>query len=71
VLGHFRKGQYVSPHLHISIAYLIQADENEQVTIKPDENSAVKWIPISEIDMHSSESHMKKVYNKIKCKIEN
>ena len=70
VLGHFRKGKYVSSHLHISVVYLVQADENEQVTIKPDENSAVKWIPISEIDIHSSESHMKKIYNKVISKIE-
>lgn len=70
VLGHFRKGKYVSSHLHISVVYLIQGDQNEQVIIKPDENSAVKWIPISEIDIHSSESHMKKIYNKIISKIE-
>ncbi|MFD3158784.1 NUDIX hydrolase (plasmid) [Haloimpatiens sp. FM7330] len=68
--GHFRKGKYVSSHLHVSVVYLFQADENEQVIIKPDENSAVKWIPMNEIDIYSSESHMKKIYNKIICKIE-
>lgn len=71
VLGHFRKGKYVSAHLHISVVYLFQADENQQLIIKPDENSDVKWIPISEIEMHSNESHMKKVYNKIISKIQN
>ena len=70
VLGHFRKGKYVSSHLHISVVYLVQADENEKVIIKPDENSAVKWISFSEIDIHSNESHMKKIYNKIISKIE-
>ncbi|WP_138205703.1 NUDIX hydrolase [Haloimpatiens lingqiaonensis] len=69
LFGHFRKGKYVSSHLHISIVYLVQADENDQVIIKPDENSAVKWIPINEIDIHSNESHMKKIYNKIISKI--
>lgn len=70
VFGHFRKGKYVSSHLHISVVYLVEADENEQVSIKPDENSAVKWIPFSEIEIHSNESHMKKIYNKIISKIE-
>lgn len=55
VFGHFRKGKYISSHLHISVAYLVQADEN----------SAVKWIPINDINMYSSESHMKKIYDKI------
>jgi ADP-ribose pyrophosphatase YjhB (NUDIX family) len=71
LLGHFRKGKYVSSHLHISVVYLVQADENEQVIIKPDENSAVKWIPISEIYLHSTEVHMNKIYNKIISKIYN
>ena len=34
------KGKYVAPHLHISAAYLIEADEYDQLT-KPDENSGV------------------------------
>ena len=70
VLGHIRKGKYVSPHLHISVAYLIEADENEPLVVKPDENSGVQWIPIEEIDTYSNEPDMKKVYKKIICKIE-
>lgn len=69
VSGHFRKGEYVSSHLHISAVFLVQADEDEQVIIKPDENSAVKWIPISEVDIYSSEPHMKIIYSKIISKI--
>ncbi|KGK87672.1 NUDIX hydrolase [Clostridium sp. HMP27] len=65
VPGHIKSGKYVSPHLHISIAYLVEADENEPLVIKPDENSGVKWIPIEEIDTYSNEPHMKKIYYKI------
>lgn len=71
VFGHIRKGKYITSHLHISVTYLFQANENEQVIVKPDENSAVKWIPFNEIDIYSSESHMKKIYNKLTSKIEN
>lgn len=70
VPGHIKNGKYVSAHLHISIAYLIEADENESLIIKPDENSGVQWIPIEEIDTYSNEPHMKKIYNKIISKIE-
>jgi ADP-ribose pyrophosphatase YjhB (NUDIX family) len=69
VFGHIKKGIYISSHLHISFAYLIEADENEVLVVKPDENSDVKWIPIDEIDLYSKESHMKKIYNKIVLKI--
>jgi len=71
VFGHIKKGGFVSPHLHASLAYLIEADENEELVVKPDENSDVKWIPIDEINLFSNETHMKKVYDKIVAKIRN
>lgn len=69
VIGHFRKGKYVSSHLHISVVYLLEADENEQVIVQPDENSAVRWISINEVELSSNEPHMRTVYNKIISKI--
>ena len=69
VFDHIKKGQYISSHLHISVAYLLEADENEPLIVKPDENSDVKWIPIDEIDVYSNEPHMKKIYDKIVKKI--
>lgn len=70
VQGHIKKGKYVSPHLHISIAYLIQADEKDILIVNINENSGVKWIPIHEIDKYSNEAHMIKIYDKIVSKIE-
>jgi len=69
VFGHVKNGQYVSSHLHISVAYLMEADENEALIVKDDENSGVTWIPINQIDAFSNEAHMKKVYSKILDKI--
>ena len=69
VLGHVKNGKYVAPHLHISAAYLIEADEDAPLTIKPDENSGVMWIPLEEINAWSNEAHMKKIYSKIVAKI--
>lgn len=68
VLGHERKGKYVAPHLHISVAYLFEGDENEELKIKPDENSGVKWISVNEIENYSNEPHMIYIYNKILTK---
>jgi len=69
VLGHTKRGNYVSPHLHLSVAYLIEADENDLLVIKKDENSGVKWIPIDEINVYSTEPHMHKLYEKLISKI--
>ena len=37
--GHVKKGNYVSSHLHLNITYLLEADSEEQVSVKADENS--------------------------------
>lgn len=70
VLGHVRREKYVSAHLHLSVAYLVEADENEELVVKADENSDVRWIPIDEVNTYSSEPHMQKVYKKLIDKIQ-
>ena len=50
VFRHFRKGKYVNSHLHLSIAYLFTANDDEKTTVKPDENSKVEWFPIEKIN---------------------
>ena len=42
--GHEKRGAYVSSHLHLNVTYLLEADEEEALSIKPDENSGVRWL---------------------------
>ncbi|CEK34866.1 NUDIX hydrolase [Paraclostridium sordellii] len=65
VSAHVKKGKYVSAHLHLSIAYILEADESEKVHIKADENSGVKWICMNQIESYVNEKHMISVYNKL------
>ncbi len=48
--GHVRRGEYVSAHLHLSMSYILLADENELLRIKPDENSDIRWFPLDFIN---------------------
>ena len=65
VNAHIKRGKYVASHLHLSVAYLLEADENEKLVIKIDENSDVKWIDIDKIFEVSNEDHMKVIYKKL------
>ncbi len=64
VLGHTKKGKYVPAHVHLSVAYLLEADENETLHIKEDENSGVKWVSIDKMLELSTEPFMQYVYDK-------
>ncbi len=66
VNGHEKRGKYVGSHVHLNATYLLEADENESIHIKEDENSGVKWVPIDEIVKISSEPWVAtRIYGKI------
>ncbi len=68
--GHIKRGKYVSTHVHLNISYLFEADENDELKIKEDENSGVKWIDLDDINKMVSEPKMIPIYNKLKEKAE-
>ena len=66
VNGHEKRGKYVGSHVHLNVTYLLEADENEGIHIKEDENSGVKWVNINEVLDASSEPWIRdRVYSKI------
>ncbi len=65
VIGHYRRGQYVGAHLHLSLAYGFIGNPAEPLRICPEENRKVGWIALQELDTCCSEAHMVPVYKKI------
>lgn len=64
--GHVKRGSYVPTHLHLNVTYLLEAEPGCAVRAKPDENSGVRWIPVSEIGNRCSEKWMiEHVYTKL------
>lgn len=44
--GHIKNNKYINTHLHLSIAYVLIADENDEIRVCIDENSGVEWFPL-------------------------
>ena len=64
--GHVKKGNYVSSHLHLNITYLLEADSEEQVSVKADENSGVMWFSLEDALEKSTEPwFVKHIYSKL------
>lgn len=65
VKGHVKKGKYVASHLHLSVAYALEAKEDQDLIVKEDENSGVKWIEIEKLSEYTKkEPNMQVLYNK-------
>ncbi len=68
--GHFKRGKYVSSHVHLNLTYLFEVDESEALRIRADENSGVRWVPIEEVESASSEKWFaEKIYRKLNEKL--
>lgn len=66
VNGHEKNGKYIGSHIHVNVTYLLEADEKEELRIKEDENSGVKWIPIQEVLKATSETWVRdRIFSKI------
>ena len=67
VQAHEKRGVPVKAHVHLNICYALECREDVELKIKPDENSAVGWIDISDWKSKISESdkQMIPIYEKI------
>ena len=68
--GHEKRGVYVPSHLHLNVSYLLEADEEEVLRIKPDENSGVRWFtPEGAIEASSEPWFRERIYKKLNAKL--
>lgn len=68
--GHMKRGEYVSSHLHLNVTYLLIADDTNVLTVKPDENSGVKWFtPEGAVEASSEKWFREHIYNKLNEKM--
>ena len=69
VHNHYKRGKFVPRHLHHNVVYLLEADENEPIRIKEDENSGVEWVAFDKIKDYVTNEHTIVYYNRILEKI--
>ena len=65
VWAHEKRGQAVGSHLHLNVSYLFEADDTLPLRIAADENSAVGWIPIAQLEEYVREKDMMPIYQKL------
>ncbi|MBQ0070426.1 MAG: hypothetical protein KBS81_00980 [Spirochaetales bacterium] len=64
--GHYKKGKYVSTHMHLNLTYLLEADEDKKPRIKEDENSGAQWFSVEDALSASTEEWMvEHIYKKL------
>ena len=68
--GHEKRGSYVPSHLHLNVTYLFEGNPDAPLRCKPDENSGVGWIDVSDIPVKSTEPwFVERIYAKLTRKV--
>ena len=62
---HYKKGACVSAHLHYNLTFLLTANSDAPLTVKPDENSGVQWFSLNDTVAACCEPEMKPIYQKL------
>lgn len=69
VAPHFKRGNYISAHIHLNVTYLLEADDHQKIACNPDENSAVGWRSLKEAAESPEEPAMAPIYRKLNEKL--
>ncbi len=69
VHNHYKNDTFVPRHLHPNVVYAFEADENEKLKIKPDENSGVMWIKCKDVEKYCTNDKVMPYYKRIMQKI--
>lgn len=68
--GHEKHGEYVSSHLHMNLTYLLEADENDNLKLKEDENKGVGWFGLEEaLDASTEPWFNERIFKKLNAKL--
>lgn len=65
VWGHVKRGKFVAAHQHLNVSYLLTADEGDALTVRPQENTRVGWLPAERLLELTNEWQMDSVYLKL------
>ena len=70
VAEHYKNGKFVPKHLHYNLTYCFEADENQFIQAKPDENSGVNWIGLKDIEKYCRSDQAYPYYQRIMKKMQ-
>lgn len=65
VIGHLKHGKWVSAHQHLSVAYVILANEEDPLIQNKVETNGIKWVAFDQIAEMSGEAEMIPIYEKL------
>ena len=71
VIGHVKRGKYVSSHIHFDCVYIMEADDKIPLVYREDESKGVKWVDFEDAYDESFCDFIRPVHKKLIKKLNN
>ena len=71
VIGHVKRGKYVSAHLHLDVLYIMEADDSIPLVFREDESKGVKWVSFEDASDETMCNFIRPVHKKLIKKLNN
>ena len=71
VIGHVKRGKYVSSHIHFDCVYIMEADDKIPLVYREDESKGVKWVNFEDAYDESFCDFIRPVHKKLIKKLNN
>ncbi len=65
VQSHMKNGGYVGAHLHLNVAYVLEASEEDELVLNEEETSGLCWVLIEMVPEYSKEPDIVYIYKKL------
>lgn len=69
VVGHIKRGKYVSSHVCLDVVFLFEAKETDKLIIKEDENQGIKWVLFKDAFDDSMVDYIRPIHKKLVKKL--
>ena len=71
VIGHVKRGKYVSAHTHFDCVYIMEADDKLPLVYRDDESKGVKWVDFKDAYDETFCEFIRPVHKKLIKKLNN
>ena len=71
VIGHVKRGKYVSAHIHFDCVYIMEADDKLPLVYRDDESKGVKWVDFKDAYDETFCEFIRPVHKKLIKKLNN
>lgn len=70
-IAHRKRGKFVNTHVHLNLAYLCVADEEEMLHYNKEETEGAMWVPLEEVcdKVNDCDREMIPVYQKLNQRV--